>query len=141
LRDTWESAAPGWAKWEEKFSAGLDDVTDALLDRADIGPGMRVIDLACGAGSQTLRAARRVGRTGQILAMDISPTMLARRETRKAMPCSKARELGSVAQGSLGTPSGRCKPIAIMSPHRPHAGAAELPLHSAAQQNHASAQI
>jgi SAM-dependent methyltransferase len=76
LRDTWEAAAPGWAKWEEKFSAGLDDVTDALLDMAGVEQGMRVIDVACGAGSQSLRAARRVGPTGRILAIDISRTML-----------------------------------------------------------------
>jgi ubiquinone/menaquinone biosynthesis C-methylase UbiE len=76
VRDTWESAAPGWAKWEEKFSAWLDDATDTLLDMAGVGNGMRVIDLACGAGSQSLRAARRVGPTGQILAIDISRTML-----------------------------------------------------------------
>jgi hypothetical protein len=31
LRHTWEFAAPGWAKWEEKFSEGLVEVTDALL--------------------------------------------------------------------------------------------------------------
>jgi ubiquinone/menaquinone biosynthesis C-methylase UbiE len=75
-RDAWESAAPGWAKWEEKFSAGLDDVTDALLDMAGVGHGMRVIDLACGSGSQSLRAAWRVGPTGRVLAVDISRTML-----------------------------------------------------------------
>ena len=61
LRCTWESAAPGWARWEETFSKGLVEVTDALLDMAGIEPGMRVIDLACGAGSQSLRAAYRVG--------------------------------------------------------------------------------
>jgi len=76
VRDTWESAAPGWAKWEEKFSALLDDATDTLLDMAGVGERMRVIDLACGAGSQSVRAARRVGPTGQILAIDISRTML-----------------------------------------------------------------
>lgn len=76
VRDIWEAAAPGWAKWEEKFSAGLNQVTDALLDMAGVDHGMRVIDLACGAGSQSLRAARRVGPTGRILAIDISRTML-----------------------------------------------------------------
>ncbi len=38
-RGTWEAAAPGWAKWEQRFSAGLADATDALLDMAGIGPG------------------------------------------------------------------------------------------------------
>jgi ubiquinone/menaquinone biosynthesis C-methylase UbiE len=75
-RGTWEAAAPGWAKWEQKFSAGLVEVTDVLLDMAGIRPGMRVLDLACGAGSQTLRAASRVGPTGSVVATDISANML-----------------------------------------------------------------
>jgi ubiquinone/menaquinone biosynthesis C-methylase UbiE len=73
---TWEAAAPGWAKWEEKFSAGLAGATDTLLDMAAIGSGMRVLDLACGAGSQTLRAASRVGPTGSVVATGISANML-----------------------------------------------------------------
>ena len=76
IRNTWESAAAGWAKWEHVLSAGLSEVTEALIDMADVGPGMRVLDLACGAGSQTIAAAKRVGPTGSVLAVDISPTML-----------------------------------------------------------------
>ncbi|MGH6621619.1 MAG: class I SAM-dependent methyltransferase [Alphaproteobacteria bacterium] len=76
LRDTWEAAAPGWAKWERVFSGGLSEATDALIGMADIGPGMRVLDLACGAGSQTIAAAKRVGPSGSVVAVDISPTML-----------------------------------------------------------------
>ena len=73
LRRTWESAAPGWAKWEGVIAAGLADVTETMLDTARVGAGMRVLDLACGAGTQTLQAAERVGPKG---ATDISPTML-----------------------------------------------------------------
>ncbi len=76
LRSTWESAAPGWAKWERKFSAGLTEVTNTLMDMAGIGPGHRVLDLACGAGSQSILAAKRVGPSGSIVASDISGTML-----------------------------------------------------------------
>jgi SAM-dependent methyltransferase len=43
---------------------------------ADIRPGMRILDLACGAGSQTIHAAIRVGLDGMVVASDISPTML-----------------------------------------------------------------
>ena len=77
LRNTWESAAPGWAKWEQDFSAGLSTATEALIDMAGIRSGMRVLDLACGAGTQSIRAAKRVGPTGSVVAIDISPTMLA----------------------------------------------------------------
>ncbi len=37
---------------------------------------MRVLDLACGAGSQTLMAAQRVGQSGRVVACDISDEML-----------------------------------------------------------------
>jgi cyclopropane fatty-acyl-phospholipid synthase-like methyltransferase len=62
IRRTWESAAPGWAKWESVFAAELADVTDTILDMAKVAAGMRVLDLACGAGSQSLRAAERARR-------------------------------------------------------------------------------
>ena len=86
LRNTWESAAPGWAKWEEPFSAGLSTATETLIDMADIRSGMRVLDLACGAGSQSIQAARRVGPNGKVVAIDISLTMLeyVRQNTTKA---------------------------------------------------------
>jgi len=76
LRGTWEKAAPGWAKWEKEFSAGLSAATETLIDMAGICPGMRVLDLACGAGNQTIQTARRVGPSGSIVACDISATML-----------------------------------------------------------------
>jgi ubiquinone/menaquinone biosynthesis C-methylase UbiE len=76
LRAAWESAAPGWAKWERAFSAGLSGATDALIDMAGIRSGMRVLDLACGAGFQSIRAAKRVGPDGSVVAVDISSTML-----------------------------------------------------------------
>ena len=51
VRRTWESAAPGWAKWEGVIAAGLADVTETMLDAARVGAGMRVVDLA-GPGSE-----------------------------------------------------------------------------------------
>ena len=42
-----------------------------------IRTGSRVLDVAAGAGGQTLAAARRVGTTGRVLATDIAPNLLA----------------------------------------------------------------
>jgi ubiquinone/menaquinone biosynthesis C-methylase UbiE len=86
LRRTWESAAPGWAKWEDVFATSLSSATDTLIDMAGIRPGMRVLDLACGAGSQSIQAAKRVGPDGRVVASDISATMLehVRRNTARA---------------------------------------------------------
>jgi ubiquinone/menaquinone biosynthesis C-methylase UbiE len=93
MRRTWESAAPGWAKWETVFAPGLADLTETMLDMAGIGTGMRVLDLACGAGSQTLQAAERVGPKGRVVATDISATMLThvgKRPSAKVSPISKS---------------------------------------------------
>jgi len=76
LKKTWEMAAPGWAKWEHIFAQGFSEATGVLLDMSAIQPGMRVLDLACGAGSQSIEAARRVGPDGRVIASDISETML-----------------------------------------------------------------
>jgi cyclopropane fatty-acyl-phospholipid synthase-like methyltransferase len=58
------------------FSSGLSTATDKLIEMAGVGPGMRVLDLACGAGSQTIQVAKRVGPNGSVVACDISATML-----------------------------------------------------------------
>lgn len=76
LRNTWEMAAPGWARWEPTVVSWMRPATELMLDMAGVGPGARVIDVASGAGSQTLLAAERVGDEGRVLATDISQTML-----------------------------------------------------------------
>ena len=76
IRKQWEGAAPGWAKWESTVANWIEPATTAMLTMADISPGARVLDLASGAGSQTLSAARRVGARGHVVASDISETML-----------------------------------------------------------------
>jgi ubiquinone/menaquinone biosynthesis C-methylase UbiE len=44
---------------------------------ADLQPGERVIDIACGTGLVTLPAARMVGASGYVLGLDISASMVA----------------------------------------------------------------
>lgn len=73
---TWEAAAPGWARWEPAYTDGFAEATTAMLDMAGLSSGMRVLDIACGAGSQTLVAARRVGPKGRVVATDIAASML-----------------------------------------------------------------
>jgi SAM-dependent methyltransferase len=45
---------------------------------AEIRPGAAVLDLGCGAGLDSLIAARRVGPTGQVIGLDFSTAMLQR---------------------------------------------------------------
>jgi SAM-dependent methyltransferase len=76
IRKQWEGAAPGWAQWEAAIATWMEPATEAMLAMADVATGARVLDLACGAGSQTLRAAHRVGAQGHVVASDIADTML-----------------------------------------------------------------
>ena len=75
-RAQWESAAEAWNRWSPLLAEWLGPATDAMLDMAAVGPGSRVLDVAAGAGGQTLAAARRVGTDGYVLATDVSPSIL-----------------------------------------------------------------
>jgi arsenite methyltransferase len=45
---------------------------------AALRPGEAVLDLGCGAGIDTLLAARAVGRTGRVIGLDMTPEMVDR---------------------------------------------------------------
>lgn len=75
-RAQWEAAAEAWDRWSPLLARWLGPATEVMLEMAHVGPGKRVLDIAAGAGEQTLLAARRVGLAGHVLATDISPTIL-----------------------------------------------------------------
>ena len=79
---TWASteAVEQWRQGAARRAQVLGPATDAMFDAAGLRPGIRVVDLAAGSGDQTIMAARRIGPSGSILAVDISPTMLAAAE-------------------------------------------------------------
>ena len=75
--EQWQSAAHAWNDWGPLLRAWLGPATEVMLDIANIGPGHRVLDVAAGAGDQTLQTADRVGPVGSVLATDISANILA----------------------------------------------------------------
>jgi SAM-dependent methyltransferase len=75
-RRQWQDAAEAWNRSGPVFEVWLGKATTALLDAAHLAEGSAVIDLAAGAGGQTIGAARRVGPSGTVLATDISPAIL-----------------------------------------------------------------
>ncbi len=58
----------------------LDDVygafTRQLLIHAGVGPGKRVLDMACGVGTVSCWLAGKVGSTGSVVAADVNPDQL-----------------------------------------------------------------
>lgn len=77
MRLQWDAAAPGWNTHTPKIRAWLGPATDAMLGMAGVVPGFRVLDVAAGAGDQTLAIAERVGPQGRVLATDLSPAIVA----------------------------------------------------------------
>src|SRR5262245_45692213 len=75
-RQQWQDAAEAWHRWGPTIEDWLGDATTRMLDAAQVTAGARVLDVAAGAGGQSLTAARRVGPTGHVVASDISPAIL-----------------------------------------------------------------
>jgi len=96
----WDSAAPGWAKWELVLMNATAEATEQMLEAAKVHSGTHVLDLACGAGSQTIQAAERVGSSGRVIANDISSKMLT-------LVASNAAAAGLTNIETLHTPAER----------------------------------
>jgi ubiquinone/menaquinone biosynthesis C-methylase UbiE len=75
-KQQWEVAAEAWHNWGPTLAAWLGPATEIMLDMAGVTTGSRVLDVAAGAGDQTLVTARRVGPSGYVLATDISTNIL-----------------------------------------------------------------
>jgi ubiquinone/menaquinone biosynthesis C-methylase UbiE len=70
----WDKAAP---VYERHWADQLAPAQQRLLDLAALQPGERVLDVACGTGLVTFPAADAVGRSGAVVATDISDAMVA----------------------------------------------------------------
>ena len=72
----WESAAEAWHRWGPLLTSWLGGPTEEMLDMAKITTGHHVLDVAAGAGDQSIQVADRVGSGGRVLATDLSPGIL-----------------------------------------------------------------
>lgn len=77
-RQQWNEAAEAWDRWSPLLGRWLGPVTESMFNMTNVRAGSRVLDVAAGAGEQTMAAARRVGPTGYVLATDLSPDILDR---------------------------------------------------------------
>jgi SAM-dependent methyltransferase len=73
----WDDSAEGWKRWWPTFERAAQVVNDRLVALAAVRAGNRVLDIATGSGEPALTAARAVGQSGRVVAVDMSPGMLA----------------------------------------------------------------
>lgn len=90
VRDAYRNVPPTTAAVAHKLYTPeqLAGVPRSAIDRAlgvanhlrfaDIRPGDTILDVGCGAGIDTILAARRTGPAGRVVALDFLPEMLAR---------------------------------------------------------------
>ena len=75
-REQWQEAADAWYRWSGVLHEWLGPSTDKMLELAGITTGNHVLDIAAGAGEQSITAAQKVGPSGYVLATDISSNIL-----------------------------------------------------------------
>lgn len=64
--------------YERYFVPAIGEpVARDLLNRAELQPGERVLDVACGTGIVTRLASEQVGDSGSVTGLDVNPGMLA----------------------------------------------------------------
>lgn len=81
----WDAVADGYA---ELIDPDLGMYSQAALDRVAVGPGDRVLDVACGPGTLAVRAAER---GAEVLGVDLSPELIGILERR-----AEARDLDTL---------------------------------------------
>ena len=69
----WDAAA---AHYEDSWRKQLASAQQVMLDMANLLPGHKVLETACGTGLVTFAAAKIVGGTGMILATDLAQKMV-----------------------------------------------------------------
>src|SRR6478735_6824964 len=75
-------------KWRRQSAAMGNDMTRAIVEAAQVRSGMRVLDIACGAGEPAISIAELLAGGGDVVGVDISPSPLkiaAERATQRGL--------------------------------------------------------
>jgi len=78
------TAGPKWVAEQEHLDAQIRPLGELVIARLGDLKGKRVLDVGCGCGDHSLAVARRVGRHGAVVGVDVSEPMLARARERGA---------------------------------------------------------
>ena len=86
-REYWNSVVTRpWSEMHDPIDRLFADLTDEALEFAAPQSGEHVIDIGCGSGTTVIELAKRVGRQGRVLGVDISQQSVekARQRIREA---------------------------------------------------------
>jgi len=76
--EVFSSVATNYDRMNDLMSLGMHRLWKRFaIAMADVRPGQRVLDVACGSGDLALAFARRAGPSGQVVMTDINAEMLA----------------------------------------------------------------
>lgn len=80
-----------WLERHQAIDRQIAGFGRRAMDRSDIRPGQRILDIGCGCGETTLELARRVGDSGSVMGVDISLMLI-----EAARQLAKESDLASV---------------------------------------------
>ncbi|MBI3633211.1 MAG: class I SAM-dependent methyltransferase [Candidatus Vogelbacteria bacterium] len=75
-KQSWDKFSGGWKKWDLFIQNWMGPVGKAIIDKASLKQGDRVIDSATGTGEPGLSAAKYVGSEGAVAGTDVSEEMV-----------------------------------------------------------------
>jgi SAM-dependent methyltransferase len=74
--ENWEHAAAGWISERDRMRERMVPVTDWLLDRLELQPGITVLELAAGPGDVGIRVAESLAGDGRVIVSDREAAMV-----------------------------------------------------------------
>jgi SAM-dependent methyltransferase len=88
----WEDLAPSWLEGEQHSAKVAGRFGQRAIDRLDVQPGQRVLDIGCGSGPTTIALARLALPDGQSVGVDIAPSLVtAARQRAEAAGVTNAQ--------------------------------------------------
>jgi ubiquinone/menaquinone biosynthesis C-methylase UbiE len=92
MRRFWAARGPAWDRWADAVATSAARMNEPLIAAAQLKPGVKLLDLASGAGQPALTIAERVGPTGEVVASDLVAEMLdGARKRAKALGLDNMR--------------------------------------------------
>jgi len=95
------TSGDNWVLHQQRLDRMLQIFGDAALAVAGPRPGEHALDIGCGAGTTSFALAERVGTSGHVLGVDISPQLIARAEVDTPDGASVAFQRADAASAPL----------------------------------------